>query len=116
MARVLDQSKPYGEIHGAIGAMFEQDGVLFKSNGMEVFSGEVEHIIDEIAEKDTNEPLPYVFCVEQKSETSDPIETNLGGARDLDTMHWRHLKALVEVYGGTWENKEKAMAFLKGKA
>lgn len=96
--------------------MYEQDGVLFKSNGIEAYSSDVEHIIEEITSDDDNDPLPYVFCIDQKSESADPIEANLGGARELETMHWKHLKALVEVYGGTWENKDKAIAFLKGKA
>lgn len=110
----LDQSKPYAEVHGLPGAMYEQNGALFKGNGMEAFPSDVEHIIDDIAIEDSNDPLPYLCCVEQSSES--PVIVHAEEGRDLGNMHWRHLKALVEVYGETWENKEKAIAFLKGKA
>lgn len=115
MPRILDQNKPYAEVHGGLGAMFEQGGVLFKANGSEASSGDVEHIIDEIAVADDNEPLSVVFCIEQKSESADPIDQSITAGRDLDSMHWRHLKSLVEIYGGIWTNKEQAIAFLKGK-
>lgn len=116
MSRILDQSRPYAEVHGLPGAMYEQDGVLFKYNGSEAFSSDVEHIIEEVAQAELEDATPYIFCVEQKTSSSDKVEANLGSGRDLDNMHWKHLKSLVEVYGGTWENKEQAISFLKGKA
>lgn len=112
--RTLDQSRPYAEVHGLPGALYEQDGVMFKSNGAEALS--VEQIIDEIKLDDVDEPLLYISCVEQSSESLILPQVELTQGRDLDSMHWRHLKALVEVYGETWENKEKAIAFLKGKS
>lgn len=113
--RALDQSKPYAEVHGLLGAMYEQDGLLFKGNGMEALSGDVEQMLVEMPPEVIDDPLPYNCCVEQSSEVSVPPLTQSEG-RNLDDMHWRHLKALVEVYGEVWENKEKAIAFLRGKA
>lgn len=112
--RMLDQKQPYAEVHGMLGAMYEQDGVYFKGNGEEASS--TSHIMDEVKIKDSDDPLPYIFCIEQSSESPESIKTEEPQGRDLENMHWRHLKALVEVYGETWENKEKAIAFLKGKA
>ncbi len=87
---------------------------MFNGSGNESIS--VEHIIDEVVVKNFNDPMHTSFCIEQSSEPLVSVRQEESQARDLDSMHWRHLKALVEVYGETWENKEKAIAFLKGKA
>lgn len=112
--RTLDQDRPYAEVHGLPGAMYEQDGIMFNGSGSESVS--VEHIIDEIKLKAISDPIPYNCCIEQSSESSNISHIEESQGRDLENMHWRHLKALVEVYGESWENKEKAIAFLKGKA
>ena len=90
MTRRLDEARPFGEVIGKPGIHFEQDGLLFNSNRLAV-DGEG-HVLD----------LP---------ETEKPANA----PKDYDAMHWKHLKPLVEMYGGTWTNKEDAVAFLRGK-
>lgn len=113
MVRLLDQSRAFSEVHGLPGAAFEQDGVLFKGNGSVADS--VEHIVEDMPELEIENLTPYIFCIEQKSESSDPIIAHAENGKNLHNMHWKHLKALVEIYGGIWENKERAIAFLEGK-
>lgn len=112
--RTLDQARPYAEVHGLPGAMYEQDGIMFKGNGMESLT--VEPFIEDLPLQESNDPMPSVFCIEQSSEFPIHAHAEEPQGRDLANMHWRHLKALIEVYGESWENKEKAIAFLKGKA
>lgn len=38
--RTLDRTKPFGEVHGMIGASFEQGGVYFTRGGQEAFAHE----------------------------------------------------------------------------
>ena len=111
-SKKIDWSKPYAELIGLPGASFEQDGIKFKANGME--SDSVAPFVEEIIEEDNSE-LPYICCIPQETPSIEEKAIEESG-RDLESMHWRHLKALVECYGGEYEDKERAMEFLKGKA
>lgn len=104
--RLLDFSRPYSEVYGLPGAVYEQDGFNFKSDGTEFKEQheEEENIII------TEDVVPSVTCVEVHSEPV--IESS---DRNLEDMHWRHLKALVESFGGEWTNKQQALDFMKGK-
>lgn len=99
----LDYSRPYAEVYGLPGVAFEQGGQYFNAIGIHA-----QPVIEaeEIPPPVDNEPLPYCTLIEQASEPVAPST--------LDTMHWRHLKALVESYGGAYTNKEEALSFLKG--
>lgn len=106
MILALDRSKPYSEVHGLPGAMFEQAGVLFKFNGapaVDVAPFVEESIISEPYEINP----PEVSCIEQPSIPSD--------GKTMEDMHWQHLRMLVESFGGTWSNRHDAIAFMNGK-
>lgn len=86
----LDQSLPYAEVHGGSCVLYEQNGRMFLPSGREVGAPD---------------------------DASDDVETEApAGASDYQAMHWKHLKAAVEAYGGVWTNKEAAIAFLRGNA
>lgn len=95
----LDRTQPYGEVGGIPGVKFEQGGRFFNPGGVEVTYGE--------------EDADGLRAITQLPSTVEDSEAFATGD-DLDTMHWRHLKAMVESFGGTWTNKEDALAFLKG--
>lgn len=105
--RQLDKSRPYAEIFGIVGASFEQDGILFTSAGQEAKNTyEV---------KDEEEPDNDVDDAEIRSETivSEPAPAEDASVDTFESMHDRHLKALVEGYGGTFESRDGAMQFLR---
>lgn len=86
----LDESQPYAEVHGGGCVRYEQNGRMFLPNGREVGAPD-DGLDDVLAEAPS-------------------------GASSYQAMHWKTLKALVESYGGTWENKEAAIRFLEGNA
>lgn len=100
----LNRNKPFAEVHGLPGAIYEQEGMYFNGNGDESSLRSIEEETSIISEE-IIPPNPL-----SASEIMAP-ESDSG----LGEMHWKHLKALVESYGGEWENKEKALIFLKGK-
>lgn len=104
--RELDRSRPYAEICGLPGAAYEQDGFRFKPDGTEAV--DVTPIIEEIwvSEKEVNPPSSPVIEI-----PSPPPET----PKTLEDMHWKHIKAMVEAYGGEWAGKAEGIAFLQGK-
>lgn len=103
----LDFSKPYAEVHGLPGAVFEQGGLYFKADGQP--AGELREFVEEVIIRDDSVPPP-IACYEQSTA---PVEAEDG--KTMETMHWKHLKALVESFGGEWTNKEDAINFMKGK-
>lgn len=103
----LDFSKPYAEVHGLPGAMYEQGGMYFRGDGN--LATMLNPYKEEIALPDDSVPPP-IACYEQSSAPQD-VATDTG----IDNMHWKHLKALVESYGGQWTDKKAAIAFMKGK-
>lgn len=104
----LDFSKPYAEIHGLRGAVYEQNGLYYKSDGAPATG--VASFVDEIIVQDDSVPPP-IACYEQETLPA----SNHHDERNLEDMHWRHLKPLVEIYGGEWTNKQDAIKFIKGK-
>lgn len=105
---MLDRSKPYAEVHGLPGVVFEQDSQYYDMVGN---IATPKNQIEEVEPVDDGLPLPYNYLTEQSTL---PVEPQQKGDT-LEDMHWRHLKALVESYGGEWNNKEKALEFLRGK-
>jgi len=104
---MLDRSRPFAEVHGLPGAVFEQDGKYFRGDGSEAMDA---HPYEEESAEKPEEYIPPVTCIEQPSL---PIENEDG--RNLEDMHWRHLKALVESFGGEYSDKKGAIEFMKGK-
>lgn len=100
----INWSKPYVEVCGLPGAVYEQDGLMFKSDGSPALDTQpiVEEILSQVEE---------IIPINPLAETKDP-EVKSQNPKDL---HWKHLKVLVESYGGTWTNKENALEFLKLK-
>lgn len=89
---VLDRSRDFAEIHGApSGVKYEQDGRCFNLRGEEV------------------DVMGRPVRIETPKPESKPSE-------ELDGKHWKHLRAMVELYGGTWTNKADAIAFLQGQS
>ena len=108
MLRILDKNKPYAEIHGLPGAMYEQNGIMFKGDLTEALSTEP-FLEEALPPEDISEP-PVVFCIEQKTEPHD-----FSDGKTIFDMHWKPLKLLVESYGGEWTNRASAIEFLKGR-
>lgn len=102
----LDFSKPYAEVHGQLGAVYEQNGLLYRGDGSPATN--LQDIPEEVFVKDDSIPPPV--CVIESP--SLPIEST---ERNLQDMHWRHLKALVESFGGEWTNRLDAIKFMEGK-
>lgn len=106
MNKQLDRNRPFAEICGLPGAAFEQDGIMFRNNGS--VAADVAPIIEEIWVSEPELNPPSISCIEMPS---NPIDHSDG--QSLEDMHWRKLKALVEVYGGTWVNRAEAILFIK---
>lgn len=105
--RQLDRSRPYAEIHGLPGALYTQDGFNFRHDGREAL--DISPIVEEPPAYSGPEiNPPAVSCIEQPTDC-DGSEKE----KPLEEMHWRHLKALVESYGGEWTNRAEAIAFLQ---
>lgn len=98
----LDWDAPYGEVHGLPGARYEQNGMLFNAHGDPAVI-----LPDDPPEHDANDDGSEVKPAEVQDSPSgdDPM-----------TMPFKHLKALVESYGGTCKSRADAIAFLKGKS
>ncbi len=92
MAR-LNRGEPYAQVAGIPGVAWQQGGRLFNPAGVEV---------------DENGDV-----LEGAREEPEPIEASDDDV-PLEDKHWKHLKALVEMYGGTWTNRAEAIAYLKG--
>lgn len=103
----LDFSKPYAEVHGLLGAAFEQGGLYFKNDGSSVFHFQ-EYIEEEIIED--NSILPPIACYEQATPPSIQSHDD-----SIEGMPSKHLKALVESFGGEWTSKKAALEFMKGR-
>jgi hypothetical protein len=95
--RTLDRNRPYGEVFGSdTGARFTQDGVDFYGDGRQVGAP----------------PDEAAILIEAPANVS---AESISDSIDYASMHWKHLKARVEVFGGTWTNKEDGIAYLKGQ-
>lgn len=102
---MIDFSKPFQEVHGLPGAKYEQGGVFFDGNGQP--SASLQPYEDETPPPDDSSPLPYCTIEEQTSKDAAPVK--------LHAMTNGYLKAMVETYGGTFTNRQDAIAYLKGK-
>lgn len=110
MGKTLNRARPYASVYGQPGALFEQDGVLFNAGGEPVIESTLIPCEDapEPPAIETYEPLVLTVVVDDKPTHEE--------TPDLSSKHWKHLKVMVEAYGGEWTNKEDAVLFLKGKA
>lgn len=109
--RVLDQTKPYAEVHGLPGARYEQFGIKFRSDFIEILPEEISPYIEEIPELDDNSPHPIKAIFEQQTLPAD-----MSSGETLETMSLKSIKLLVEGYGEKWPGDRKsAIAILKGK-
>lgn len=105
----LDKSLPYAEIHGLPGALYEQNGIYFRSDGFE--AKDTAPYVDEIPELEDNSPPPIHAVIEQQS-----IPEEKSNGQTLDTMNYKTIKLLLESYGEEWPgDKSSAIAILKGK-
>lgn len=96
----LDFSQPYGELSGPPGAAFEQNGRYFRRDGREVA------IIKAVNDDGEEITVAQLIDGDGAVEYAPPAD-------ELDSMHWKHLKALLESFGVEYENKEQALAFLR---
>lgn len=102
----LDLSKPYSEVHGLPGAAYEQNGIVYNGAGKVASPQEYEE--DESVVDDSIPPA--VCCYEQPTA---PNETSHDDS--IQGMPTKHLKALVESFGGEWTGRKAALEFMKGK-
>lgn len=107
MSKKIDKNRPYAEVHGVIGAVYEQDGIYYTANGEQSLLASP--FAEEPPPVKDNSPWSTHFLEEVESPPHDAIK----GGDEIETMHWRHLKTLVESYGGTWTNRSDALRFLK---
>jgi hypothetical protein len=89
--QVLDWRRDYAEVCGGPAKMLQQDGRLFDLRGQPV-----------------GEPV---------IEKEDPAPNGgvIPGDDDLADMDGNALKALVEMYGGTWKGVPAAHRFLRAQ-
>lgn len=109
-ARVLDRTRSYGQVYGLTGVQFEQDGISFNAVGIEVDPSAFPRINDEPEkppERDDTPIHPAIVITDDKPPRDE--------STDLSQKHWKHLKVMVEAYGGEWTSKEDAINFLRGK-
>jgi hypothetical protein len=104
---MLDRSRPFGEVHGLGGAVYEQDGQYFNAAGNPAVIRSIEDE-PEIIPEDIFIPGPT--CIEQA--TLPPEKEN---GRAIEDMSPSHLKALGEVYGEKWTNRNQVLKLTKGK-
>lgn len=82
----LDFSQPHAEVYGVPGTAFEQNGRYFRPNG------------DPVVADTEAEPAPVA-------------ESESKSVADLPD---KQLKVLVEQFGGEWQGRARALAFLEG--
>lgn len=105
----FNKALPYSSVGGCPGVSFLQNGLYFSQGGDEV---EIVHVDDGEGGK---MPVGRVK-IDATDDLMPPLENmpvDTLQPQDPETMHWRHLKVLVEQYGGTWTNRADAIAFLK---
>jgi hypothetical protein len=114
----LDRNAPYEQVFGVPGVAYAQGGQSFAGDGSPVVwrreaTGEkqangdpAERLIVERVPDDDAAPLAFVRA--GAAETEEAGDT-------LETMHWRHLAALLDQYGEEFTTKAAAIAFLRNK-
>lgn len=108
--RTLDETRPYGIVYGLGGVDYEQDGRYFTKAGVEVKVDDVSPPVEDPAPVDTDDGSGVKPAeVVSSPEPDEP-------AKDYKDMHHMQLRAALKMYGGTYENREQAISFLKGKA
>lgn len=110
MSKVLDRTIPFATVYGQPGVSYEQNGVLFNAGGNAVEESTLIPCDEtpELIPEDNNEPLVLTSIVDDKPRPDEALS--------LSQKHWKHLKVMVEAYGGEWTNRESAVSFLKGKS
>lgn len=108
--RTLDRSRPFSEVYGLIGVAYTQDDLNFNPGGLEVNPLSFERIDDEPTPPSPRDDTP-IFPAIVMSSNPTPEDREKG----LDAKHWKHLKVMVEAYGGEWTTREAAIEFLRGK-
>lgn len=110
MSKVLDKSKPFATVYGQPGVSYEQNGVLFNAGGNAVEESTLIPCEEapEVVPEDKNEPLVLTSVVDDKPRPDEALS--------LGQKHWKHLKVMVEAYGGEWTTRADAVEFLKGKS
>jgi hypothetical protein len=115
----LDRNAPYEQVFGIPGVVYAQGGQSFAGDGSPVVwrreatgektaSGEPAEriVIEAVAGGEDAGPLAFVRASkEEPEEAGDTFET----------MHWRHLAALLDQYGEEFTTKAAAIAFLRNK-
>jgi len=89
----LNRAKPYAEVYGGAGVLYEQAGLLFLPNGRQV--GDTSTDV---------EPEPNIDMMLAKADSGEcPVE-------ELDETQ---LRALVESFGVEYQTRAQALAYLK---
>lgn len=112
--RKLDEERPYGVIYGMVGVAFEQDHIQFSAHGIEVPPEGEKEAQGSAGDEPAESPAPIAEPEEKESDVPE-AEEKKEPAESLETMHYTHLKTMVESFGGKWTNKADAIAFLRGK-
>lgn len=106
---MLDRKRPYEQVFGIPGVTFSQDGRVFNSSGHPVTyrwedTGEMDRSGD-----------PISRCVVELDREPAPVVKAGSATSDLEQMHWKTLKVILDQYGEPFTSRENAIAFLKGR-
>lgn len=115
--RKMDLDRDKSEVFGLPGVAFEQNGILFTSDGIEA---PPEHYAT-APEEETPEDNPYdpnIGRVVMQDEQAPAVRISEDGTEEpssLDTMHYTKLMALCKIHDIEYTNKADVVAQLKGK-
>ena len=111
----LDKSRPYGEIRGEHPACYEQDGMLFDSEGQSITDGPKAPV-----KAAPPAPAPKAPEPEKPAETATVIDEPTIGvdlksyAFGTSKAPWHMVvKAVTDAYGVTPANKEEAVKIIR---
>jgi uncharacterized protein with NRDE domain len=106
----FDRSKPYAEIWGQPGLAYQQDGKNFNGRGELVTDfGSLKHL-EEVNKLPTPDDGTVPKCYTQQDNKEEKQTPD-----SLETMHWQKLKSMLSIYGESYQSREQAINFLKGK-
>lgn len=122
----FDRARPYAEVLGQPGLAYQQDGYAFNGRGEVVTAAEQA----KLKPVDAPEPQPTpddgsiprcVIAEDQPKSSRSAAEGSVtcgepeGDMPKLESMHWKKLQKMCNVYGIDYVNREQAISDLKGK-
>lgn len=108
--RTLDRTRPFGNVYGLGGVDHEQDGLYFTKEGKQVK-------VDDVSPP-TEEPAPVAIDDGSNVKPATVVDSPEPPEQPtkFDDMHHMQLRSAVKMFGGEYQSREQAIAFLKGRA